>query len=58
MKKKDGPQRLFVSHVIDCKNRSHLNAQKPRVRTLMDSQHFKGSETLLKSAWQYFCDLF
>ena len=29
--------------------------KKPRVRTLMDSQHVKGSETLLKSARQYFC---
>ena len=28
------------------------------VRTLMDSQHFKGSETLFKSARQYFCDIF
>ena len=28
--------------------------KKPRVRTLMEVQHFKGSETLLKSARQYF----
>ena len=32
--------------------------KKPRVRTLMDSQHVKGSETLLKSAPQYFGDIF
>ena len=32
--------------------------KKPRVRTLMDSQHVKGSERLLKSARQYFCDIF
>ena len=29
-----------------------------RVRTLMDSQHFKGSEKLLKSARQYFRYIF
>ena len=29
--------------------------QKPRVRTLMLSQHVKGFETLLKSAWENFC---
>ena len=28
------------------------------VRTLMDSQHVKRSETLLKSAQQYFCHIF
>ena len=32
--------------------------KKPRVRTLMGSQHAKGSETLLKSAWQYFSRIF
>ena len=32
--------------------------KKPRVRTLMDSQHVKGSETLLKSARQNFCHIF
>ena len=31
--------------------------KKPRVRTLMDSQHVKGSETLLKSARQCFCEI-
>ena len=29
--------------------------KKARVRTLIDGQHVKWSETLLKSAWQYFC---
>ena len=29
-------------------------SKKTRVRTLMDSQHVKGSKTLLKSALQYF----
>ena len=33
-------------------------SKKPSVRTLMDSQHVKGSETLLKSARQYFCLFF
>ena len=33
-------------------------AKKTRVKTLMDSQHFKGSETLLKSARQFFCHIF
>ena len=32
--------------------------KKSCVRTLMDSQHVKGSETLLKSARQYFCHIF
>ena len=32
--------------------------KKPRARTLMDSQHVKVSETLLKSAWQYSCPIF
>ena len=33
-------------------------AKKPRVRTLMDDQHIKGTERLLKFARQYFCDIF
>ena len=32
--------------------------KKPCVRTLLDSQHVKGSETLLKSARKYFCQIF
>ena len=32
--------------------------KKPRARTLMDTQYVKGSETLLKTAWQYFCHIF
>ena len=32
--------------------------KEPRVRTLMDSQHGKGSETLQKSARHYFCHIF
>ena len=32
--------------------------KKPRVRRLMDSQHVKGSQTLLKSAQQNFFILF
>ena len=32
--------------------------KKSRVRILMDGQHFKGSETLFKSARQYFCHIF
>ena len=31
--------------------------KKRRVRTLMDSQHVKGSEKLLKSARQCFCEI-
>ena len=30
----------------------------PRVRTVIDCQHVKGSETLLISAWQYIFDIF
>ena len=32
--------------------------KKPRVRTLIYSQHVKGSETLLKLAWQCFSRIF
>ena len=32
--------------------------KKPHIRTLMESQHVKGSETLLKSARQYFRYIF
>ena len=32
--------------------------KKCSVRTLMDSEHVKGSETLLKSAQQYFFHIF
>ena len=32
--------------------------KKQRVKTLMESQHVKGSERLLKSEQQYFCDIF
>ena len=32
--------------------------KKPRVRTLMDSQHVKMSKRLLKSAEQYICLIF
>ena len=32
--------------------------KKSHLRTLMDSQHVKGSERLLKSARQYFCQIF
>ena len=32
--------------------------KNPPVRTLMDSQHLKGTEKLLKSAQQYFCHIF
>ena len=32
--------------------------KKPPVRTLIDSQHVKRSERLLKSATQYFCHIF
>ena len=32
--------------------------KKPRVRTIMDSQHVKGSERLLKSARQDFSHIF
>ena len=31
--------------------------KKPRVRTLMDSQHVKESERLLKFARQYLCQI-
>ena len=32
--------------------------KKPRARTLMDSQHVKGSERMLKSARKYLCHIF
>ena len=32
--------------------------KKPSVRTFMDSEHVKGSETLHKSARQYFYHIF
>ena len=32
--------------------------EKSRIRTLMDSQHVKGDETLHKSALEYFCQIF
>ena len=32
--------------------------KKPRVRTLKESQHVKGSQTLLKYAQEYFCHIF
>ena len=32
--------------------------KSPRVRTLMENQHVKVSERLLKSARQYFCHSF
>ena len=32
--------------------------KQPRVRTLMDSEHVKGSGTLHKSGRQYFCLIF
>ena len=32
--------------------------KKPRVRTLMESQHVERSETLLNSKRQYFCYIF
>ena len=32
--------------------------KKDGVRTVMDSQHFKGSETTPKSGRQYFSDFF
>ena len=32
--------------------------KKPSLRTLMDSQHVKGSERLIKSARQYFFHIF
>ena len=33
-------------------------AEKSRVKKLMDSQQFKGSERLVKSAREYFCQIF
>ena len=32
--------------------------KNPRGRTLLESQHVKGSQRLLKSARQYFCHIF
>ena len=33
-------------------------SEKPRVRTVMGSQHSEASEKLLQSAWQYFSNIF
>ena len=55
---KDELRTIFVSVIVDWKKRGYLNAQKARVRTLMDSQHVNGSETLHKSAAQYFFHIF
>ena len=56
--KKDEPQRLFVSEIIDYKKRGYSNGEKTRVRKLMESQHVKGFETLHKYAWQFFWHVF
>ena len=56
--RKDESQNLFVSEIIDCKKWSYFNAETPNVRKLIDSQHNKGSETLLKSARQYLSHIF
>ena len=32
--------------------------KKPCVRTPVGGQDVKGNKTLLKSPWQYFCDIF
>ena len=56
--RKHEAQSWFVSEIMDSKMRGYLNTWKPRVRTLIHSQHIKGSETLLKSTWQCFCHIF
>ena len=56
--KKDDPQRLFLFQIIDSKMRVTIMPKKLRVRTLMDSQDIKRSETLHESARQYFCHVF
>ena len=58
--KKDESHRLFVSETIECKKRGSLKrgSKKPRSRTLLESQYVRGSETLHKSARQYFCQIF
>ena len=40
------------------KSGATFKPEKTRVTTLMDSQHIKGSETVLKAARQYFCHIF
>ena len=56
--KEDDPRRLFLSELIDCKNRVTKMPKKPSVRILMDSQQVKRSESLPKSARQYLCNIF
>ena len=56
-------KKSWASHVISYWNYrlekvELLKSPKTRIRILMDSQHVKGSETLLKTARQYFCDIF
>ena len=48
---------VFFFGIIDCKKLITQMHKKPRVRTLTDSQHVKGSERLLKSALQYLCHI-
>ena len=54
----DEPRKLFVSEITGCKKRGYLNAEEGPARILMDSQHVKVSERLLKSARLYFCHIF
>ena len=56
--KENESQSLFVSEIIDCKKPGYLSAEKALCQNLMDSQHVKRSEKLLKSALPYFCDIF
>ena len=58
--KGDEPHRRFISPITDFKEEGYLNAYNATFQSnkCSDSQHVKGSETLVKSACQYFCHIF
>ena len=58
LKKKVTLGSYLVLNLETAKSSVTYMATKPRVRTLSDSQHIKGTEKLLKSAPQYFFHIY
>ena len=56
LEKKDEPHSLCTSQIRDCKRNGWLRemSKKPHFRTSVDSQHVKGSQTLLKHVRSHF----
>ena len=52
--KEDEPHRWCICEIRDWEKRGNLYLYQARIRTPLDSQHIKGSQTLLKSARQHF----